>query len=402
MQLLCVLQAESAQLCLFSEGAAPAMTDAQGAMMKITILGNQSRAMVNFWSVLMGAMRERGHEVLCLVPEGDAQGDAVLRAQGLRVRTYPLDRKGLNLLRDMCTALALWRLFREERPASLFAFTIKPVIYGCMAARLAGVQNIFATITGLGYTFEGDRFFKKCLHRCAVLLYRWALAGARAVFFQNEDDRRVFADTGILRPGMRVVMCRGTGVDTAHFAAVPPVEHPPTFLLVGRLLEAKGLPEYAEAARLLKPRYPEARFQVLGPPEQGLGCVPLERIRSWHDAGDIEYLGETRDVRPFIAAASVMVLPSWREGTPCSIMEGMSMGRAAVVTDAPGCREVVMEGVNGFRVPLRDAPALAAAMERFLRDPVLITRMGREGRRLAEETFDARIVAEHILRGMNL
>ena len=376
--------------------------------MKILVLGNQARALVNFWSVLMEHMCGAGHEVVCCVPDAqpaDAQWEDALRARGFRLAHYPLDRKGLNPLRDAATAAALFRIFRSERPDMLFASTIKPVIYGCTAARLAGVKHIFATITGLGYTFEADSLFKKAINQCAVLLYRVALSGAERVFFQNEDDRRVFAEAGIVRdktgaPDPRVVLCRGTGVDIEHFAPAPPPQGAPVFLLVGRLLEAKGLPEYAEAARLLKTRYPEARFQVLGPPEQGLGSVPLAQVQGWHDSGDIEYLGQTNDVRPYIAAASVMVLPSWREGTPCSIMEGMSVGRAAVVTDAPGCREVVVDGVNGFRVPLRDPQALAQAMQRFIDDPTLIVRMGEASRRMAEEEFDARKVARHILAAM--
>lgn len=356
--------------------------------------------MANFWSVLIRSMRAAGHEVLCLIPPGDAKGDALLRAQGARVGVYPLDRKGLNPIRDMAAAAALLRVFREERPDILFASTIKPVIYGCLTARLAGVPRIFATITGLGYAFEADTPIKKCLNRCAVLLYRLALSGISAVFFQNEDDRRVFAEAGILRPEARAALCRGTGVDIERFALVPPVLDPPVFLLVGRLLEAKGLPEYAAAARMLKTRHPHARFQVLGPPEKGPGSVPAEQLRAWHEQGHIEYLGETRDVRPYIEAAGVMVLPSWREGVPCAVMEGMSMGRAVVATDVPGCREVVRHGVNGFLTPPRDPEALAAAMERFITEPQRIRDMGLAGRRMAEEEFDARKVAAHILRTM--
>lgn len=370
--------------------------------MKIAVLGNQSRAMVNFWSVLIRRLREAGHEVLCLVPGGDAEGDAALRALGVAVRHYPLDRKGMNPVRDCATTGALVRLLREERPGVLFASTIKPVIYGCIAARVAGVPHIFATITGLGYAFEADSFAKKCINKLASLLYRLSLAGAQAVFFQNKDDIFTFRRAGILRPSSEVVLCRGTGVDIRRFAPAAPVTRPVTFLLVGRLLEAKGLPEFAAAARKLKARYPEARFQVLGPPEEGPGSVPPDVVEGWRKEGCPEYLGQTRDVRPYLAKASVIVLPSWREGTPCSIMEGMSMGRAAVVTDAPGCREVVEDGVNGFRVPVRDPEALALSMEKFIRDPSLIARMGAEGRRLAEEEFDAEKVAEHIMSAMGL
>lgn len=370
--------------------------------MKVAILGNQARAMVNFWSVLIGRLKAAGHEVLCIIPGGDSEGDAALASLGAAVRHYPLDRKGLNPVRDMSTFLALYRIFRAERPDTVFCFTIKPVIYGAIAAALARVPNRYAMITGLGYMFEADSPKKRLLNKVAVFLYRTALSCVRAVFFQNEEDRQVFIRNEIIPTGTEVAMCRGTGVALDHFAAEPPKLSPPTFLLVGRLIEAKGLYEYAEAARLLRARYPEARFRVLGPPEQGLGSVPMSVIEGWHEEGIIEYMGQTRDVRPFLRDTSVVVLPSWREGTPCSVMEGMSMARAAVVTDAPGCREVVVEGVNGFRVPLRSPKALADAMERFILEPELIERMGLAGRRLAESEFDAIKVSEHILRVMRL
>ena len=218
----------------------------------------------------MRRMRAAGHEVLCAVPAGDDAAEAAIRAIGeedpafrkgpaVRLCHYPLDRKGLNPLRDMATMHALYRLFRQEKPDLLFASTIKPVIYGCMAARLARVPHIYATITGLGYAFEADNFFKKCVNRLSIGLYHCALAGAEGVFFQNRDDAELFRKVGILRRSARVLMARGTGVDIRRFAEAPlpplpaegcaPEEREIIFLLVGRLLEAKGLPEYAAAAR---------------------------------------------------------------------------------------------------------------------------------------------------------
>lgn len=368
--------------------------------MKIAILGNQARAMVNFWSVLVRGMRARGYDVLCLVPEGDAAANSALRTLGAEVRHYPLDRKGLNPVRDFATTGVLVRLLKAEKPDMLFTFTIKPVIYGCIAARMARVPHVFATITGLGYTFEADSPAKKLVHLLAVGLYKLALSGVETVFFQNGDDLALFRRKKILGAQQRTQLCRGTGVDINHFALTPPPLGPPVFLLVGRLIEAKGLYEYAEAARMVKARYPQARFQLLGPPETGLGAVPLESVRAWEREGCIEYLGETRDVRPYLAAASVIVLPSWREGTPCSVMEGMSTGRAAIVTDAPGCREVVTDGENGFLVPVKDAHSLAEAMQKFLTTPQLVESMGAAGRRLAEAEFDAEKVAAHIIAAM--
>ena len=378
--------------------------------MKIIVLGNQARSMSNFWSVLVRHMFRAGHEVICCTPPGDPGAEAILAAQGARVQHYPLDRKGLNPLNDLRTTGALLRIFKNEKPDLLFASTIKPVIYGGIAARVAGVPHIYATITGLGYAFEADSFFKKCVNRLSALLYRTALSGAEGIFFQNEDDIATFKKAGILRPKARVLRARGTGVDTARFAPTPlpgladdgTLTEPPVFLLVARLLEAKGLKEYAQAAHELKARHPLARFLLLGPEEQGLGSISLEQVRLWQDHGGIEYLGETRDVRPYISAAHVMVLPSWREGTPTSIMEGMSMGRAAVVTDAPGCREVVRNGHNGYLVPLRDPKALASAMEAFILRPDLMASMGAAGRKMALNEFDAEKVADGILEDMHV
>ena len=370
--------------------------------MHIVLLGNTSRGVVNFWSVLVESLCAAGCRVTVFAPEGDADADAAIRAAGATLRHYPLDRKGLNPVRDMATVTSLYRLFRREKPDTLFCYTIKPVIYGCLAARFAGVRRRFATITGLGYMFEADSAVKKILMYLAALLYRLALLGAAAVFFQNREDKEVFETTGIVGSEHRVELTRGTGVHITHFAPVPLPPGSPVFLLIGRLLEAKGLYEYAQAARILKKRHPDVRFQLLGPPERGLGSVPLENVREWEREGIIEYLGETGDVRPYIAAASVIVLPSWREGTPCSVMEGMSMGRPAVVTDAPGCREVVFSGINGYMTPLRDPQALAEAMERFILHPEEISSMGAASRRIAVEEFDARKAAAHIMRVMGL
>ena len=191
-------------------------------------------------------------------------------------------------------------------------------------------------------------------------------------------------------------------MDTDKFAVAPLPEAPLTFLLVGRLLEAKGLYEYAEAARLVKKRHSNARFQLLGAPESSRGGVPLETVKGWEREGIIEYLGVTRDVRPYVGQANVVVLPSWREGLPCSLMEAMSVGRPIVATDVPGRRDVVVEGKNGFLVPVRTPDALAKALESFLEDSALTARMGQEGRFIAEPELDARKAADLILSVMKL
>lgn len=373
--------------------------------MNVIILNNQATALVNFWSVLLNRLLQGGHKVLCLVPPGSPEAEKTLQGMGVRVRHYPLDRKGLNPFSDVKTFWALYSIFREEHADVLYASTIKPVIYGIPAAWLAGLKARYAMITGLGYMFEADSIVKKVLTCFAALLYRLSLSLTRAVFFQNSDDIRTFRTWHCLPRLAHVVLTKGTGVDTARFAAQPAPEHAadaPIFLLIARLLEAKGLHEYAKAARTLKRRYPKARFQLLGPQEPARGGVPAATIEAWQKEGIVEYLGVTQDTRPFMAQASVIVLPSWREGLPCSLMEGMSTGRAVIATDVPGCRDVVSDGVNGLLVPVRDAAALAQAMEAFITTPGLIGRMGEAGRRMAEFELDAVNAANHLLGVMGL
>jgi glycosyltransferase involved in cell wall biosynthesis len=377
--------------------------------MKIAVTGNQARAMVNFWSVLLRRMVAAGHEVVCLVPEARAADEkdweAALAGLGVRLACYPLDRKGLHPLRDAVTLLSLWRIFRSERPDVLFAYTIKPVIYGATAAALAGSpprNGRHVMITGLGYMFEGDSPVKRLLLRVARFLYRFALGRVSTVYFQNDDDRRVFEHLSILPQSVTVRKSKGTGVDLQRFASRATPADPPIVLFVGRLLEAKGLRELAEAAALVRAEHPHVRFQLLGPAETGPGAVPLAQVREWEKQGTVEYLGETRDVRPYLERASVVVLPSWREGTPCSLMEAMSMGRAVIAADAPGSREVVRAGSNGLLTPARDARALANAVKQLIMDPSLARRMGIAGRALMQEEFSADSVASELLRSMGV
>ncbi|MBD5641996.1 MAG: glycosyltransferase family 4 protein [Desulfovibrio sp.] len=369
--------------------------------MKIMLLSNQSRSMAVFWRVLILRLVERGAEAICCVPGGDNASEARLREYGARVINYRLDRKGLNPLRDAGSFFELRRIFASERPDALFATTIKPIIYGCQAAWLAGVPKIYATITGLGYAFEADSFFKKIINHVSRMLYRTSLKHAQGIFFQNRDDSRLFREQGILSDSAPVLYAAGTGVDTKHFAQMPlpPDSGSITFLLIGRLLEAKGIAEYAQAAAILKKKWPNARFQLLGPRETGPGSLNPSELEQWES---IEYLGETADVRPFLGQAHVVVLPSWREGLPTALLEAMSAGRALVATDVPGCRDVVEDGENGFLAAVKNPSSLAAAMERFLLNPDLIGQMGEKGRSIATGKFDARVVADSILARLGM
>lgn len=368
--------------------------------MKIVFLNNQSRAMYLFWRILITIFKKQGHEIICLVPVGDEESEKRLMEIGANIRHYPLDRKGINPLHDMRTIRSLKNFFHNEKPDLLFTSTIKPVIYGCIAAKAVHVPKIYAAITGLGYVFETDKILKKIINCIGVNLYKFALSGISGVFFQNYDDRKLFEKLNIVN-GTPIYMAAGTGVDLEKFSLAPfPSERNIRFLLIARLLEAKGLREYAKAATILKKTWPTSCFQLLGPPEYGRGAISANEIEKWQASGAIDYLGQTNDVRPYIANSHVAVLPSWREGMPTSIMEAMAMGRPAVVANSPGCRELVTEGINGFLSRPHDAISLAGAMENFLRKPALISEMGKKSRMIVQEKFDAQKVAKYMYEVM--
>jgi glycosyltransferase involved in cell wall biosynthesis len=309
----------------------------------------------------------------------------------------------MRLDEDLRTVRALIAFFREFRPDIVLTYTIKPVIYGLLAARLVGVPRRFAIITGLGYTFVGADLKARLAGAAARQLYRLSLRGADLVFFQNPDDRALFERLGLLRAPDQAVLVNGSGIDLDQFQPVPLPGDTVSFLLIARLLKDKGVREYIETARQVRSRHPGTQFHLVGWLDQGNPAgIAEDELRAWITEAVICYHGQLDDVRPAIAATSVYVLPSYREGTPRTVLEAMAMGRPIVTTDVPGCRETVRQGVNGYLVPAQDASALAGALERFLLEPSLIEAMGRESRRIAVEKYDVRKVNATILEAMGL
>jgi glycosyltransferase involved in cell wall biosynthesis len=367
---------------------------------RILIVSHYARSLLNFRGELIKSMVGLGHEVFAAAPEEGFEEK--LKALGASYLRYPLRRTGLNPLQDLGSLLALIRMMRKIEPDVVLSYAIKPVIYGSLAARLAGVKRVFSMITGLGFVFVNGGAKQKVLRRVVGLMYRAAFKGNRAVFFQNPDDEQLIKEMGIIGGSPKTVLINGSGVDTERYYYVPVRKEPLSFLLIARLIWDKGIREYAEAARMLKSRYPEVAFSLLGPYDSNPAAIKPEDVEGWVEEGVIEYLGETDDVRPYLADAGVYVLPSYREGTPRSVLEAMSMGRPVITTDAPGCRETVEDGVNGFLVPVRDAEALAGAMEKFIQNPELIGQMGAQSRKIAEEKYDVHKVNKVILSAMGL
>jgi glycosyltransferase involved in cell wall biosynthesis len=371
---------------------------------KIAVVGGFANSLIAFRGDMLRSMVELGHEVLAMAPEDDPAVAAALKEMGVRYRSVPLRRTGLNPVRDAGTTIALARAFRRFRPDAVFVYAVKPVIYGSLAARLARVPLRVAMITGTGSAFSGGDSRKRRLVSWLVRRLYWAgLAGVHVVFFQNPDDEQLFRSLGLVgRRGQRILRVGGSGVDLAKFSPTPLPDGPITFLLIGRVIRDKGVAEFVEAATIVGKAHPEARFQLLGPMDTNPSAISQAELDGWVATGAIEYLGRTNDVRPNLAAAHVCVLPSYGEGMPRSVLEAMAMGRPAIVTDVPGCRETVVDGRNGYVVPVRDGPALAAAMLRLIEEPGRLPEMGAQSRTLAEERFDVRAVNRTIVEAMGL
>ncbi|HEY0624973.1 sugar transferase [Sphingomonas sp.] len=374
--------------------------------MKVLVLASLAYSLVNFRAALLRQMVAEGHEVVACAPDEDAATIAELSAMGVRFTPVPMDRAGTNPFRDLATLRALIRTIRREAPDICLAYTQKPIIYGGIAARIAGRgTRFFAMVSGLGHVYSEDRpasWPRRMLRRVTSALYRVAVARAAGIFVFNADDAGEMCRQRIVGRGRRIVQVPGSGIDTGKFPHVPIPDGPPVFLLVARLMRNKGIGEFIEAAACVRGRYPEARFRILGPQESGPAGFTAAEIDAWRAQG-IEYLGATRDVRPHLAQSSVFVLPScYREGLPRTILEALATGRPIVTTDTPGCRETIVPGENGLLVPPRDVPALADAMEQLAGDPERVRSMGAHSRQLAQQRFRVDRVNEQLLSEMGL
>lgn len=374
--------------------------------MHILILGNDPKSLVNFRGPLADAMLAEGHRVSAAGAGRDAKADAWFQSRGITYHDVPMERAGINPFSDRRTYAELRALMDRVKPELLFAYTIKPVVYGLLAARKAGVPRRTAMISGLGYAFTENpgeaiaaRMKRSAVRAAARTAYAAALKCADTVIFQNGDDREAFAAMGLLNAGQHVGLVNGSGVDLDHYRPAPMPEGPTTFLMIARLLRDKGVYEYVEAARQVKRAQPEARFVLVGPFDPNPAAVKPAEVEAWVREGVIEYGGAVDDVRPHIAACHVFVLPSYYgEGVPRSTLEAMAMGRPVITTDSPGCRETVVHGSNGVLVRARASDDLARAMSGAIQERQHLERYGEASHQRAVRLFSARNVASATLR----
>lgn len=358
--------------------------------MHIILTVNAAWNIWNFRRPVVDALLSDGHEVTVLAPPDDAVGD--LEAIGCRFRPLEMNVKSLNPVEILKLQSRMKRIFLQEQPDTVFSYTIKNNIFGARAARAVGVPFL-PNVTGLGTAFLSGG----PLQTIAEQLYRSAFGGLPVVFFQNADDRDLFLERKLVRSD-QVRLLPGSGIDLVHFdqADMPGAGEAPVFLMIARLLRDKGVMEFVEAARRIKARHPDARFQLLGAiGSENRTAIDKATVEAWIKEGVVEYCGTAKDVRPAIAAASCVVLPSYREGAPRTLIEAAAMARPIIATDVAGCRTVVDADVSGFLCNVRDAESLTAAMERFLAlSHGARTEMGLAGRSKMEREFDQAIVVD--------
>jgi len=372
---------------------------------RFMLIGGLAQSLVNFREPLLRGLRDAGCEVHAAAAAVHDNDSVVARLDSIGVHPHsvPISRAGLNPVSDLRALVALVRLMHHTRPDLVLGYTIKPVVWGTLAAWVAGVPRRYAMITGLGYAFTGKATRMRArVQRVVKILYRFALSRTHGIFFQNPDDLALFRELGLIPDRIPTMVVNGSGVDLDSYPMHPLPEGPLRFLMIARLLGDKGVREYAAAAAIVRQTHPGAAFHLVGGLDPNPDAISREEVENWTARGDIVWHGEQADVRPYLAEAHVFVLPSYREGTPRTVLEAMATGRPIITTDAPGCRETVVDGHNGLLIPARNGDALADAMLRFLSCPEMIDGMAKRSLDIVREKYCSEKVTASMLEAMNI
>lgn len=376
-------------------------------MPTIAIISNSAFSLVNFRSHFIKALVDTGSEVFALAPDFTDGFRSQIEKAGATPTDIFIERTGQNIIKDIGAVYSIYKTLRRLKPDITFSYGIKPVIYGLWASRLAKVEKRYAMVAGLGTVYvkrENATLKDNVTKRAANLLYKSGLQFADQVFFQNPDDIRLFVENNVINQDITTLI-NGSGVDVEYYRSTDAQQDGVTFTLVSRLIKEKGVYEFVESARILKEKYPrkDIDFILLGDVDANPNSVAKSELESWVDQGIIKWPGHVNNVKDWLDRTSVFVLPTYyREGTPKSILEAMSMGLPVITTDMPGCREAVTNGENGFLISPKNKSELTNTMAKFIEAPYLMASMGSKGREIAEEKYDVRKVNNDLLAGMGL
>jgi glycosyltransferase involved in cell wall biosynthesis len=348
---------------------------------------------------MMNSLVKNGHEVIAAAPESEKEWGQKFNERKIKyVSIEGIERTGTNPIKDIIGFISLLNVIRKVKPDKIFTYQAKTIIYGSIAANILGVKEVYALMGGLGSVFRNNT--KSLAREILKFEYKIAFYCCRKVFFQNKDDVGEIIKAGLINKS-KVTMINGSGVNLDKFGEKPN-PYNQGFLFVGRIIRDKGIREYLEASKIVKEKYPSAKIQIVGYFDTNPTAIKEEEIFEYVNKGLIEYLGPTNDVRPFLQNSSVYVLPSYHEGTPKSVLEAMATGRPIITTDAPGCKETVVDGLNGFLVPVKNSVMLAEKMIWMIEHPKAAEKMGKESLKICKEKYDVNKVNNVIFKTMNL
>lgn len=368
--------------------------------MHIVIITSSAKALFNLRKELVESWVNAGFKVTAIgdIPE-DEFGD-ICRKHGFDYKSVTLQRNGLNPIKDFKTLQELTILLKILKPDRVFCTFAKAITYGAWAAHKAGIRQVYSLMSGLGTIYRSGSFKTRVIRFIMNPLYKKAFKCSSKVIFQNSDDLSLFVKLGLVKPEKTVIV-NGSGVDLNRFE-FSPLPSNTTFLFVGRLLKEKGIREYIAAARIVKAKFPKSCFIAVGDTDTNPSSLQQEEVNRYKKEGLVTFEGYQQDVRPFIRQSDYFVLPSYHEGTPRCVLEAMAMGRPIITSDAPGCRETVNNGINGFLIPVSDIKALSEKMEYLICNEAGAIEMGKNSRKIAENKYSIEKINNAYFKIMDL
>ncbi|MBQ8985567.1 glycosyltransferase family 4 protein [Candidatus Saccharibacteria bacterium] len=367
---------------------------------KFMIIAPLCKSLVNFRGDLMKDIRDKGYDIVAVIPDNTEKD--FFKNNNIKVRLVDLDKNSVSVFGSLGYFNNLKKIIKEEKPDIVFSYTIKPVIFGSVAAHKVGVKEIYSLICGLGMLFCSDSLKIKVLRFLGGRMYKHALKYNDKVIFQNQDDINEFVKRGYVKRS-QCELVNGSGVNLKKFSRNELPKKDVSFLMVSRVLKEKGVMEYFEAAKLVKEKYPDVKFSYIGQVDKNKNALPFDLLKPYIDSGVVEYIPETKEVEKYVAKCSVFVLPSYYcEGIPKTLLEATAMGRPIITTKTPGCKETVIEGENGLFVKTRDAKDLAEKMIWMIEHKDKLQKMGDKSFEICKEKFEIGIIDEKMMGVMGI